>query len=185
MFLGPFLNGGVGLSLSGLTAGTTYSVVFDLFIGGPWSGNDFSYGNDDWTLSAATDVSQTLVLTNFSNWNGTWQRYSDAGPGNFAAFTGADVVRNTGDPHTSYAIYYFGHGSGNPTPSFTATGATATLEFYGRAANGAFWAVDNVVVAAPDETISAVPEPGSLTLMGLGAFGLVGSAVRRRRRQPI
>lgn len=32
-------------------------------------------------------------------------------------------------------------------------------------------------------TVAAVPEPGSLTLVGLGAFGLIANAIRRRRQQ--
>jgi hypothetical protein len=41
--------------------------------------------------------------------------------------------------------------------------------------NGNYWALDNVVV---DTTATAVPEPGTLTLLGLGSAYLV----RRRRR---
>jgi len=41
--------------------------------------------------------------------------------------------------------------------------------------NGNYWALDNVVV---DTTATAVPEPGTLTMLGLGSAYLV----RRRRR---
>ncbi len=36
---------------------------------------------------------------------------------------------------------------------------------------------DNVSLSPP----SSVPEPGTMTLVGLGAFGLIGGAIRRRR----
>jgi hypothetical protein len=41
------------LSLTGLVPNTQYSVSFDLFIGGSWDGSAFSFGPDEWSLTAA------------------------------------------------------------------------------------------------------------------------------------
>jgi hypothetical protein len=43
----------VMLSLTGLVPSTQYSVSFDLFIGGSWDGSAFSFGPDEWSLTAA------------------------------------------------------------------------------------------------------------------------------------
>lgn len=42
----------------------------------------------------------------------------------------------------------------------------------------------DVVVASAYSDITCVPEPGSLTLLGTGALGLLGYGVRRRNRTP-
>jgi hypothetical protein len=51
----------------------------------------------------------------------------------------------------------------------------ASVTLHGTGDAGAYWALDNVVV---ERTAAAVPEPGTLTLLGLGSAYLV----RRRRR---
>jgi len=51
----------------------------------------------------------------------------------------------------------------------------ASVTLLGTGDGGAYWALDNVVV---DTSAAAVPEPGTLTLLGLGSAYLV----RRRRR---
>lgn len=50
--------------------------------------------------------------------------------------------------------------------------ASVTLLGIGDPAGGNYWALDNIVVD------TAVPEPGTLTLLGLGSACLI----RRRRR---
>src|SRR5262249_33910021 len=123
------------LSLSGLAPGTSYNVAFDLLIGGSWDGSAAGFGPDEWRLTAASGANaKTLVDATFSNCGvsnqlcGAFspQSYSDGTPlagtsGNLAPTTGADFSSDTnGDYSQDYAIYYFGHGEGNPVLSFTA-----------------------------------------------------------------
>ena len=178
----------VDLNLSGLTPGQTYTVAFDLLIGASWDGAAVGYGPDAWYF--AVDGNR-LVDTMFSNGDqgvdyGAYspQRYSDThyadpnGP-DVPAFTGAEFSRKDGPGYSGYyGIYYFSHGTGNPVLTFTAGGASATLEWaryspppnFGDSADE-YWALDNVVV-------SGVPEPSSITLLVAGALLLA----RRWRR---
>lgn len=180
------------LTLNGLTAGTTYTVAFDLFIGRSWDGDNTSFGPDRWSLT--TDASSSpLVDTSFNNhipsdglggFNYT-QSYSDTsfvGISSNSSFTGADVLRgaieepNFEDRFNRYGIYYFGHGAGNPVLTFVATGSTNTLTFCSFALQGVsdeFWAIDNV-------SVSSVPEPASMAVLGLGFAGAIGYRLRRR-----
>jgi hypothetical protein len=152
----------VTLALTNLIAGATYTVAFDLMIGASWDGAASGYGPDCWRFSVD---GQRLVDTIFSNVKqgvnaGAYspQRYSDT---NYATPTGPDVDRFTGadafwsanadgNYANDYAIYYFGHGAGNPMLSFTATNSSATLQFvrYGSSADSSdeYWALDNVLV---------------------------------------
>lgn len=203
-FLGQFAgNDSTTLSLSGLTAGMTYNVAFDLFIGRTMDGNTVysgfpQFGPDGWSLTTNA-LQPTLIDTTFLNvvigdgtpgtLAGYSQSYSDnnpVGPGNFAAFTGADIRRddlsvppNNSDFLDRYSLYFFGHGAGNPVIQFTATGSTADLVFAGfnmQSSNDEFWALDNVTVSS-----NAVPEPTSLALLLIGSIGSAFGSYRCRR----
>jgi hypothetical protein len=154
----------VTLTLSGLSRSTTYSVSFDLLIGASWDGNASGYGPDTWRFA----VNGTrLVDTIFSDYNGHNlgaggdQTYSDTtftnpnGPAQ-AHFAGSEFnVSDTSGYAGDYAIYYFGHGSGNPVLLFSPNAdGIATLEFarYGNTtfqdSADEYWALDNVSVSA-------------------------------------
>lgn len=168
----------VSLALSGLTAGTSYRVDFDLFIGASWDGSAVGYGNDGISVTAASGaLSTTLLNATFANGAqginfGAFspQTYSDATPavsdadlqGNlayqFARFTGADEsfsLNQNGNYGDDYSIYRFGSGAGNPVLSFVAGGSTATITFQrpGTASldsSDEYWALDNLVVSSVD-----------------------------------
>jgi hypothetical protein len=184
----PTSNEIVTLAVTGLTAGRSYELDFDLLVGGSWDGSAGGYGPDSWRV---TVDGTNLVNTTFTNGNqgqeyGAYspQKYSDStylgftGP-NFGKFTGADAFFTTGGTNYGqhYGIYYFGHGAGNPELSFTALGTTASIQFvrYGNTSDSGdeYWALDNVNV------FSSVPEPNSLVIIP-ALMGLV--AIQRRRR---
>jgi hypothetical protein len=170
----------VDLNLTGLTPGQNYTVAFDLLIGASWDGGAVGFGPDAWYFA----VNGTrLVDTYFSNGDqgidyGAYspQRYSDThyadpnGP-DVPAFTGAEFSRKEGPGYSGYyGIYYFSHGAGNPVLTFTASGASATLEWarYTPPPNSGdssdeYWALDNVVVIG-------VPEPSSAWLLVIGVL---------------
>ena len=179
------------LSLSGLTPGQVYAIAFDLFIGASWDGSAGFYGPDSWRLTIGGTM---LVNTTFSNVQsgvnaGAYspQRYSDS---TYTSTTGADFNRFTGADQSfsvnqnanyapDYAIYYFGHGSGNPFLTFTASASTAVVEFarYGDTTDSGdeYWALDNVEVRA-------VPEPSVVWLCGAGV-GLLFLLRRWQRKR--
>lgn len=187
----------VDLTVSGLTAGVSYVVGFDLLIGRSWDGAASGYGGDAWYFS----VDNTRkVDTMFSNGNqgsdyGAYspQRYSDTNYTNpllspdVSAFTGAEYSRREGPGYDGYyGIYYFSHGAGNPFLTFQATGSTASLRWarYSTAGNfgdsgDEYWALDNVVVSTLDNTV--VPEPASIAMWSLGG-GLAFFSRKLRRR---
>jgi hypothetical protein len=136
------------LTLVGLTPGATYRLAFDLYVGGTWDGSG-TFGPDPFTVTS----SSSGVLVNATFRNGfpkddptPSQSYSDGTPlddgGLFPTRAGADVKNDE-------AIYYFGHGAGNPVLSFKAQAATETITFHSVDAQGVgdeFFALDNVVV---------------------------------------
>jgi hypothetical protein len=185
----------VTLSLSGLTPGAGYVVSFDLFIGGSWDGSAGCCGPDEWALKADSGANHTtLVDATFSNCGyptgicglGGPQTYSDATPlagrssTTFHPEMGADFFSDSsGNYSLDYGIYYFSHGTGNPTLSFTAGDTTGTLIFERISGNtdssDEYWGIDNVTVA----DAANAPEPASAALL---AAGILLLAWRRRVR---
>lgn len=169
---GPTSKEIVTLSLAGLQPGATYSVAFDLLVGASWDGAAQGYGNDLWYF--AVDGVR-LIDTSFSNGDqgrdyGAYspQRYTDLHYStplgtDVLAFSGSEFSRREGPGYSGYyGIYYFGHGAGNPAPSFVAAGASATLEWtrYSGPQNfgdsgDEYWALDNVVVDGPPGAVCA------------------------------
>jgi hypothetical protein len=188
------VNGGpsdeiVGLNLTGLTAGTVYTVAFDLFIGGSWDGAADRFGQDRWRFSVdGTRLVDTMFANGAQGVNfGAYspQRYTDtfySSPGTSAndvsRFSGADYSYSAninGNYGGDYAIYSFSNGAGNPVLNFTATSSTAALQFarFGNTTDSAdeYWALDNVLVTTPSDTAAAAPLPANLP----GGFALLGA----------
>lgn len=178
-FLGFFSdNTATQLTLTGLTPGEVYDLTFDLLIKGSWDGNTAGVGPDVFRVKADSGV---LVNTTFSNVTGSPQSFSPSGyiggPGNFAPGTGASVTYNDPDIFKRYNIYQFDK-IALPQIEFTPAASTVVLSFEGANLQGVpdeAWAVDNVTVSG---RTSAIPEPGTLALVGLGALALL----RRRRK---
>jgi hypothetical protein len=173
-FLGLFSdNSSTSLTLSGLVPGDLYNLTLDLLVKGSWDGNDSSVGPDVWRVTADGGI---LAETTFSNVSGSDQSFSSNGyigmasyaPGTDAEFSNADVY----GIFDGYALYKF-DGVSNPQLEFTAASDTVTLDFAGHNLQGVpdeSWAIDNVVVSGRG---NAIPEPGTLALVGLGALALL------------
>ena len=137
-----------------------------------------AFGPDSFSLT--TSSAGTLVDATFRNGfpigdPALVQSYSDATPlgdgGLFRTREGADV-------EVAEPIYYFGHGDGNPTPSFVAGAASETVTFQSIDAQGItdeFFALDNVVV-------TSVPEPPAGAIAAAGLAVLAPLAWWRRAR---
>jgi len=180
----------VTIALADLEPFRDYSVSFDLLIGASWDGAANGYGPDSWRFSVN---GVRLVDTMFSNGEqgvnvGAYspQRYSDTsyaspnGP-DVPRFTGADAsysANQGGNYGGDYAIYWFGHGAGNPVLHFTTNDGIALLEWarYGNTTDSGdeYWALDNVAVTAP--------EPGGAALAAVATLAVAGRRGARRGR---
>jgi len=181
----------VTLTLANLTPGTQYDVAFDLLIGASWDGAAGGYGPDRWRFSVdGVNFIDTMFSNNAQGVNaGAYspQRYTDtfySTPGVAAndvpRFTGAEAswsANRSGDYANDYAIYFFGHGAGNPTLSFTAATSTAVLQFSRPAGGGdsadEYWALDNVQV-------TGIPEPGAALCLAALTCALLSFRPSRR-----
>jgi PEP-CTERM motif len=182
-FLGLFSdNTATTLTLTGLVPGDLYDLTLDLLVKGSWDGNDGTFGPDVWRVLADGGV---LVETTFSNVEGSNQSFApgssigvaDYAPGTGAEFANADVY----GIFDGYSLYKF-DGVSNPQIEFTAASDTVTLTFEGQnlqGINDESWGIDNVTVTGQGQS-NAIPEPGTLALVGLGALAL--KCLRRRRK---
>ena len=163
---------------SGDFTGWSGTVKSDIFSGvdnlDPFSGTYEAYlgpESGDATLFqtlntvAGTTYTIQFYLDNTSN--------ADAGnPNDFSATFGSTIgFTETNAPASSYAVETF---------TALATGPTTTLTFTFENVLGDFDLDSVSVVAVP--TTSAVPEPGSLMLLGTGVMGFLGVARRRLKR---
>ena len=204
LFLGEYGNDTLTLSLGGLTAHTTATVSFSLYLIRSWDGNDPTVvdgdllGNDTWSLSV--DDGPPLLSTTFSNGNSVagqnydgafstytytpWtpcNAYADySGPGN-GPMTGANECYSLG--------YTFDDPNRPPNEAmdsvynlsftFAHSADNLALNFSAIGLQGILdesWGLDNVQVA-----VAPVPIPAAVWLFGSGLLGLIGVARRRKK----
>jgi len=204
LFLGEYGNDTLTLSLGGLTAHTTATVSFSLYLIRSWDGNDPTVvdgdllGNDTWSLSV--DGGPPLLSTTFSNGNSVagqnydgafstytytpWtpcNAYADySGPGN-GPMTGANECYSLG--------YTFDDPNRPPNEAmdsvynlsftFAHSADNLALNFSAIGLQGILdesWGLDNVQVA-----VAPVPIPAAVWLFGSGLLGLIGVARRRKK----
>lgn len=171
-FLGRFRNEAVTLSLSGLPTHSAITLSFDLFVIQSWDGNNVTFGPDVWEVGVVGGP--TLLSATFSNFltSGFEQTYPS---GINAGKTGADEVDTLGYVTIGGdAVYELSF-------TFPHTGTSLDLSFSGLGMNTVGttlaqdterWGLDNIAVAA-------VPEPGTVGLLGVALAGL--SFSRRRK----
>lgn len=176
-FLGEFGNETVSLTLSGMSAYDSLLLEFDLYLIRSWdgssSGTTFDYGNDAFKVSVGDGP--VLLDETFANGNLAGQSY---GPEPLNPYhTGAAETYSLGfvfydgiqeSSQVMDSVYHLSF-------AFASNADLLTLNFAGYGLQGLddeSWGLDNV-------RVSAVPEAGSATLMGLGLLAL---AWRTRRR---
>ena len=152
----------VGDNLSGVDNLDPFSGTYEAYLGTE-TGNDTLFQ----TLSTVAGTTYTVqfYLDNTSD--------ADAGnPNDFSAtFGGTTGFTETNASAGAYVVETF---------TALATGPTTTLTFTFENVLGDFDLDAVSVVAEP--TTSAVPEPGSLMLLGTGVMGFLGATRRRLKR---
>lgn len=198
-FLGEFSGQTVSLSLAGLPAHDALTLSFDLFVIRTWDGSSTKefppfgvLGPDIFRVAVAGGP--TLLNATFSNISfplptapaGRSQSFPDPFPGgDHPARTGAAEVDTLG-----YTFFFTSIGMTMPVDSvyrltftFDHTAASAVFNFSDGGLMGLTdesWGLDNVQVFARPAGGGVIPEPGALTLFGLGVVGLLGRYWHRK-----
>ena len=152
----------LGDNLSGVDSFDPFTGTYEAFLGTE-TGNDTLFQ----TLNTVAGTTYTIqfYLDNNADPDAT-------NPNDFSATFGSTIgFTETNAPASSYAVETF---------TALATGPTTTLTFTFENILGDFDLDSVSVVAVP--TTSAVPEPGSLMLLGTGVMGFLGVARRRLKR---
>jgi len=154
------------------------------------SGATLVSGGDKITINAAG--------TNFSLPVGPTLNLASSGTATFTAPTSGDNMTYQSFLNTSNTSTV---GAGTPSASFTLTSTggnqslatpTSNVAATGRSGNYAMSSITTVTItslANPSETIdttgaaiaTAVPEPSTMAIAGLGALGMIGYGIRRRK----
>ena len=164
-YLGDYsLNSATTLTLTGLSAHTELTLDFDLYLFNTWDGNNINYGLDFFSLSQ--DINGSWTFTNHQAEGQTYNGTPDVTYGSGAAQT--MVYRDLG-PTGADNGFTIAHTS----DTFTVTFGGPTTQ------SDEWWGIDNVSVSI-DSSSSAIPEPATMILFGVGLMGL--ARVSRRKR---
>jgi hypothetical protein len=182
-FLGQSIYGfGYGtdtLTLNGLAAHDQVTVSFDLYIIQSWDGNGPNGGGaDNWRLD---QNGSNLLLTSFANYGGgNTQSYSAATP-NGLGNSNAPRSGESDAGHLGFGTGDFGDATYHFNFTFASSASNLALAFtslQNQSPGDEGWGLDNVSVSI--HPTSAVPEPSSFALLGIGGIGLAIGVYRRR-----
>jgi hypothetical protein len=198
LFLGEYGNDTLTLSLGGLTAHTTATVSFSLYLIRSWDGNDTTevngdpLGPDTWSLGVAGGP--TLLSATFSNGNRVAGQSYSPFPGALSCNPGYNAVYPAGtyNPMTGASeCYSLGYTFTDPNVTdehmdsvynfsfmFAHNASDLVLDFSAAGLQGLAdesWGLDNVQVA-----VAPVPVPPAVWLFGSGLLGLIGLARRNK-----
>jgi hypothetical protein len=176
MFLGRLNNGTVTLTLDGLTAHSTVTIDFDLYVIGTWDGiSSYPYGPDRWTLGV--EGGPILLDTSFSNvtsppfgipfaqnYPAAWQT------GVYGQFTGASEARTLGYIFSGWdvsAVYHLSYTFPSSTSSIVFDFTAAMGQEYGGPHNmdEECWGLDNVSVST--DAVASVPSASAQSRGGV------------------
>jgi hypothetical protein len=197
LFLGEYGNDTLTLSLEGLTAHTTTTVSFSLYLIRSWDGNDTTVVNGDplgpdiWSLGVGGGP--TLLSATFSNGNPVAGQSYSPFPGALSCNAGYNAVYPAGtyNPMTGAAeCYSLGYTFTDPIVTdesmdsvynfsfmFAHNASDLVLNFSATGLQGLAdesWGLDNVQVA-----VAPVPVPPAVWLFGSGLLGLIGVARKK------
>lgn len=169
-FLGEFGNETVSLNLSGLMSHDSVLLEFDLYLIRSWDGSSagtaYDYGND--AFKVAVNGGPVLLDKTFANGNPAGQSFgplpinpyhTGAAETYSLGYVFADGIQQTSQVMDSvYRMsYLFAHDSSQITFNFSGYGLQGI--------DDESWGLDNV-------RVSAIPEPGIFSMLGLGILAL-------------
>lgn len=120
------------------------------------------------------------------------ESFANADPGQIQSYVppaGVELARHVdlgfSGPGGFYTDSAYNFGADPIFSNFAHTASSATIEFFifgagNQDLNDESWAMDNLNVSVTTR-VTTVPEPGSLALLLIGTFGMLGAASRRRR----
>lgn len=180
MYNDTTLTGNAGatvLTLSGLAAHSMLSMSFDFVAWNSWDGTGSSFPSGDFFEVLLDGVLLASISPN--NASGTLSIAGPAvliaGPAPFGYGDSAPFFNR--DTAWAVTVSNFSHSSANAVFTFRVNG----LGWQGGADES--FGLDNLVISIP-RVDGAVPEPTTWAMM-LAGFGIVGSAIRRRRRSSV
>jgi len=175
-YSGRFNNTNQTLDLTGLSAGETYRLTFDLYILGSWDGLSATNGPD--FLDVVVD-GQRLFHEAFSNQVGSGQTFSPSPVADMPLQIVPVIKSMTGQPGTSAFITLNGSGFMEGASTLTIGGASIVNQFMNDSGSGTGWFDGDVTGTTNGSYLMVLPlaveGPIQITTAG-GSHSLAGPA---------
>jgi hypothetical protein len=167
----------LGSLASGTLAPIYYGALFTNAIGSAITGLNFGYTGEQWRAADGNDSLTFQYSFNATSViSGSWTTITSLTF--LTPNSGAGVALNGNLAANQQAL------SGSLSGLSIADGSTFGIRWFDQNSLGSDdgLAVDNFTMSALNNPVGAVPEP-SIWAMMIGGFGIIGSSLRRRRRQ--